>query len=168
MRRATALTAGGLVATVAAVLLLRAEREGGHASSPTGDLRSAAIGNAASNREAHAVRPLRTPRTGPAEPAIRSDGQSWGASGALPADESVRDSPVTAFLASHSSDELALFARFERLTGRGAPPALIALVERRRAGAPSAELVALATRLFSGDPLGRAAALEWLRDAPQR
>ncbi len=164
MRRAAALTAGGLVATIAAVLLLRGGEAG--RSPPTGDLRNAAARDAAWSREADTVRPLITTRSGTADSAIQFRGGSLDASGALP-DESVRDSPVTALLASYSRDELALFARYERLTGRAVPTALVALVERRRAGAPSAELLALATRLFRGDPLGRAAALEWLNENPQ-
>jgi hypothetical protein len=167
MRRAAALTAAGLVAAIAAVLLLRGERETGRASTP-GGLRGGAAGNAAWSREPHLARSLRAPGPGSEAPVIASGGQSRDTSIGAPEAESVRDSPVTAFLASHSSDELALFARFERLTGRAAPPTLIALVERRRAGVPSDELVVLATRLFAGDPLGRAAALEWLRDTSRR
>ncbi len=170
MRRAAALTAAGLVAAIAAVLLLRAERDGGHAAPPPGGLRSEAAGNASPRREAHAARPLSAPLPATAKPAIPSGGQSGGApNGVHPEAEAAGpDSTVVRFLASHSSDELALFARFERLTGRVAPPALVTLVERRRTGAPNGELVTLASHLFAGDPLGRAAALEWLRDTQQR
>lgn len=71
-------------------------------------------------------------------------------------------------LAAYSADELALFAEFERLTGREAPAELLVLVERRRARADADELVGAARRLFAGDPLGRAAALAWLRAHEQR
>jgi hypothetical protein len=72
-------------------------------------------------------------------------------------------SSVARALAAYSVDELALFAEFERLTGRAAPAELGVLVERRRARADADALIADARHLFAGDPLGRAAALAWLR-----
>jgi hypothetical protein len=73
------------------------------------------------------------------------------------------ESSVARALAAYSADELALFAEFERLTGRAAPAELGVLVERRRARADAEALIADARHLFAGDPLGRAAALAWLR-----
>jgi hypothetical protein len=69
---------------------------------------------------------------------------------------------VDRLLRSYTAAELEGFARFERLTGRTAPPELSALMEHRRAVAGEDALVAEATRAFAGDPLGRAAALDWL------
>lgn len=68
-------------------------------------------------------------------------------------------------LATWSADELALFARVELLTGRAPPPGLLALVRQRRAGATPDELREAAMRALAGDPLARAAALEWARAA---
>jgi hypothetical protein len=73
------------------------------------------------------------------------------------------ESTVARLLETYSAEELAVMARVERLTGDASSPALLELSERRRAGASAAELVDAATRLFAGDPLSRAAALEWVR-----
>jgi len=68
-------------------------------------------------------------------------------------------------LATWSADELALFARLELLTGRAPPPELLGLVRERRVGATPEAVRAAAARLFPGDPLARAAALDWARTA---
>jgi hypothetical protein len=79
-----------------------------------------------------------------------------------------RESSTTRLLRTYSRDELALFTRFDRLTGMASAPQLVELVRMRRAGADERALVAAATRFFRGDPLGRAAALDWARDAGRR
>jgi hypothetical protein len=68
-------------------------------------------------------------------------------------------------LASWSADELALFARVEVLTGRPPPPGVLALVRQRQAGATPEMLREAAMHALAGDPLARAAALEWARTA---
>jgi hypothetical protein len=102
----------------------------------------------------------RSPRSAGAPPAPASSRST--APRPWPARAPAGDSPVLRVLTSFSPDELALFARFEELTGRPAPAAVADLVARRRAGATDDALVAEATRALRGDLLGRAAALEWI------
>ncbi len=61
-------------------------------------------------------------------------------------------------------EELDLFARIERKAGKPAPPEVLQIVERRRAGARDAELRELADRLLEHDLLVRATVREWLRE----
>jgi hypothetical protein len=143
VRRALA-PAAGLAAVIAAALLVRPPRVvTPPPPAPAGLRGGPALVEPGAARLAHGARPL----AGRATPA--------------PA----RESPAVRFLSSHSASEVALLVRFERLTGRGAPAGLIEVMQRRRQGATSEELVALATRRFAGDPLGRAAVLEWLRES---
>lgn len=154
MRRPVPFTAAGLAAVIAAALLVRDDRAGEHGRAAPGELQAGA--GAFASGDEHMMR------------ALRAFEASAGRELPSPQAAAVRPSPVARFLESHSAGEVALLARFERLTGRAAPPALLELIGRRREGAREDELVALATRRLQGDPLGRAAVLEWLREGASR
>lgn len=148
MRRRVLLAGASLGALGAlAVLGTRAPERG--AASAAGDPERASPG-APLSATARSFLPL----------ARRSDGSGHASA---PDRRDGEGSALDRLFRSYSAAELSGLARFERLTGRAAPRALLQLVERRRAGADEAELVAEATRAFAGDPLGRAAALESLR-----
>jgi hypothetical protein len=155
--RAGPFAAAGLAAAIAAVLLVRHQGGGGSSRAPAGDLHAEAGAAAVELREARAARrilPRRTPGSG--------ELPVGGSGSAAP------ESSVARFIESHSAHELALLSRFEQLTGRPAPAGLLEILERRREGAQVEELEALATRRFEGDPLGRAAVLEWLGEGSVR
>ncbi len=164
MRRARPLWAAGVIGVLAAFLPVHAGREAARGARGGGAQRSDGVPavemHGASAAESPRFRSRRSNEVLSAKQA--SGGASGPFIGGTPG-PALGETSITRFLASHSSDELAFFARFERLTGRAASPAVVALLEHRRAGATPDELVALATRSLAGDPLGRAAALEWIR-----
>lgn len=121
---------------------------------------SAPPGAAVAAREPPEVAAAAPPTPLPGGLAAR-DARLARAAGLAPAGEST----TARLLRTYSADELALLARFEALAGTPRAPALEELIALRRAGASAPALVEAATRLFTGDPLGRAAALEWIRTA---
>jgi hypothetical protein len=156
-----AIAAGGAALALATVTLVhRFGRSGsGLASVPA---RASAAADAAADAAAPPVALRVDPGTPPARAAaLRA---RLGAAAVLPAVPGPEPAVLQA-LGAYSAGELGAFARFERLTDRPAPPALLELVRLRRAGADGDELTVEASRLFAGDPLGRAAALDGLREA---